>query len=52
MEANKQVYASSNWAEIRLAFSLVSIVADRKTQRFPSQNKKIDYTGCFPVSYL
>ena len=45
MEGNKQVYASSNWAEIRLGFRLVSIVAGRKTQRLPSQNSKIDYTG-------
>ena len=52
MEANKQVYASSTWAEIRLGFRLVSIVAGRKTQRLPNQNNKIDYTGCFAVSYL
>lgn len=33
MEANKQVYTISNWAEIRLRFRLVSVVAGRKTQR-------------------
>jgi len=47
METNKQVFASSNLAEIRLHFRLVSFVARRKTLRLPKSKQENRLHGLF-----